>query len=39
LREVTDDREVLLDFRNARGRYSNIAEYYQIAIFLNERIY
>jgi hypothetical protein len=39
LRESTDYQEVLLDFRDASGSYSNIAEYYQIAIFLNGTAY
>jgi len=35
LRESTEYQKVLLDFRDASGPYSKIAEYYQIAILLN----
>lgn len=38
LRSITKYQEVLLDFRNAKGAYSNISEYYKIAIFLNGRV-
>jgi hypothetical protein len=35
LKSKVNYQEVLLDFRDATGPYSTIAEYYQIAIFLN----
>jgi hypothetical protein len=39
LKKKTNYQEVLLDFSDSIGPYSNISEYYQIAIFLNGRGY